>query len=1163
MVDATRKDQTLTLQCPTCGARYLLPPWKEGAKYGCQKCGASLLFGKFALLQELGRGGFGVVYKAWQADLQRVVALKLLHADTEDAVERFLREARIAANLSHPNITAIYEVGRHEGKPYITMQYVDGLTTNKAQLNPREAVAVMRDAALAVDYAHAREIIHRDIKPHNIMTTEERSGTSASETSRRVFVMDFGLARSTKGDSSLTAEGQVMGTPAFMAPEQAEGRTCDSKSDVYSLGATLYALATKRAPFEAATPVQILMKVTRGEITPPSKLNPEVDANLESIILKAMALDPAKRYSTAARLAGDLALWLQGGVPDSGATVHLSASSKPMDAMRPPGRKAGLAVAAAVAVAVAAAGAGAVLFLNKDKVPPAPPVVEDSVAVRLESSPSGATVGIEGSTKTWITPGEIRAADLKTSTATLTFSKPGYRSTSRTVTLIRGNPQFAFATLDPEAAVPSAPKLLLDASAEPAGARLFIAGREHSLPAKLSERDLPAGDYDIEVRLDGYQTQAKRITLSAAAPETLAVKLERTTREQAFLLSSTPPGARVLLGERHTGLVTPAPIYRDQVKNGAAAVELQLEGFESEVRTIPLREAPHEEKFVLVPLTGSFTVSGAQPRAAIKIVSVPPGARSPRFLAQLWSDNAEAVEAALAALDPSDLPAALPRLKELAGRPEPGIRDRAAKLAVGPPAAAPAKLETSTPADGAGTASFPRIPVARRYVVLATSAHARDFVSDEIQPLHKKETLVRAEMASLVTVSVDVRPALGHFEVVLDGKAAGRLDAQKKSLRVPSGVVVLKYVPPAGVAFLCPFSATKTVVKELELNGNLYRYCGEAFESDGDLLPAVGAYTKALDEKAVPAGERAATDALPGRIRELYRRWIEGIERKAFGEEARRRVQEAAGRKAEDVASSLPEVYAGTDVAKPLRGQAAALLAAAHAKLKRPYEAAEWLERAVKEGVDPGGEIQGETAAAGRGYPGLPERAKEISSRLDALRAAAARKPGFLGVRVSELPGRGLRVEEIAKGSPAEGVLKFGDVITSLGETPAALQEALGAAGAGAELELRFERGGAKAETKLALAPLPAREPEYLKPPPRVGILQLVSEQYGIHVNLDEGAVVEPGEVLEVLSGGAVVGELTALIRRNPDETYKFGSLECKRVKGVFKRFDEVRKAVR
>src|SRR5882672_3548290 len=161
MEDKTEKASgSLQLICPTCGARYQLPKYVEGQRYGCKRCSASLLFGKFALLQELGRGGFGVVYKAFQADLQRVVALKFLHTDSPESTERFMREARIAANLSHPNITAIYEVGQHEAKPYITMQFVDGITTNKASFSVREAVAVVRDAAIAVDYAHARDVIH-------------------------------------------------------------------------------------------------------------------------------------------------------------------------------------------------------------------------------------------------------------------------------------------------------------------------------------------------------------------------------------------------------------------------------------------------------------------------------------------------------------------------------------------------------------------------------------------------------------------------------------------------------------------------------------------------------------------------------------------------------------------------------------------------------------------------------------------------------------------------------------------------------------------------------------------------------------------------------------------------------------------------------------------
>src|SRR5882672_8914807 len=354
MEDKTlQQSEALALLCPTCGARYTLPKYVEGQKYGCKRCSASLMFGKFALQTELGRGGFGVVYKAFQADLQRIVALKFLHTDSQESTERFMREARIAANLSHPNITAIYEVGQHDGKPYITMQFVDGITTNKASFSIREAVAVVRDAAIAVDYAHARDVIHRDLKPHNIMVTSERSGTSPSDMNRRTFVMDFGLARSANKGGTLTTEGQVMGTPAFMSPEQAEGRTCDIRSDVYSLGATLYSLVAKRPPFEAPTPLQILMQVTQEDPPAPSAINPEVDKGLEAIILKAMAKDPAHRYATASRFAQDLTSWLAGGVTDAGPTVHLSMTPGALKTASAKRKKSGAMIAFGAALILA------------------------------------------------------------------------------------------------------------------------------------------------------------------------------------------------------------------------------------------------------------------------------------------------------------------------------------------------------------------------------------------------------------------------------------------------------------------------------------------------------------------------------------------------------------------------------------------------------------------------------------------------------------------------------------------------------------------------------------------------------------------------------------------------------------------------------------------
>src|SRR5262245_2005767 len=445
MEDKTvQQSGALALICPTCGARYTLPKYVEGQRYGCKRCSASLMFGKFALQQELGRGGFGVVYKAFQADLQRIVALKFLHSDSEESTERFMREARIAANLSHPNIIAIHEVGQHDGKPYITMQFVDGITTNKASFSIREAVFVMRDAAIAVDYAHARDVIHRDIKPHNIMVTQERSGTSATDTTRRTFVMDFGLARSASKGGTLTTEGQVMGTPAFKAPEQAEGKPCDIRSDVYSLGATLYSLVTKRPPFEAPTPLQILMQVTQEDPPAPSSINPEVDKGLEAIILKAMAKDAAHRYTTASRFAQDLTSWLAGGVTDAGPTVHLSMTPGALKAAQRR-KKSGAMVALGLILILAGAGGLAWKILTKNDGPP----------VSVGPAPT-------------LNPGPA-------------------------------NPK------PPDPPEPPKPTIvLLEVTTEPPGATLRISNKEWRTPASLDDSQITPGRYDIEIMKPGF-----------------------------------------------------------------------------------------------------------------------------------------------------------------------------------------------------------------------------------------------------------------------------------------------------------------------------------------------------------------------------------------------------------------------------------------------------------------------------------------------------------------------------------------------------------------------------------------------------------------------------------------------------------------------------------
>ncbi|HEV3028906.1 MAG TPA: serine/threonine-protein kinase, partial [Planctomycetota bacterium] len=616
MEDKTlQQSEALALLCPTCGARYTLPKYVEGQKYGCKRCSASLMFGKFALQQELGRGGFGVVYKAFQADLQRVVALKFLHTDSQESTERFMREARIAANLSHPNITAIYEVGQHDGKPYITMQFVDGITTNKATFSIREAVAVVRDAAMAVDYAHARDVIHRDIKPHNIMITQERSGTSTSDMARRTFVMDFGLARSANKGGTLTTEGQVMGTPAFMSPEQAEGRTCDTRSDVYSLGATLYSLAAKRPPFEAPTPLQILMQVTQQDPPLPSQINPEIDKGLEAVIMKAMAKDPAQRYPSASRFAQDLTSWLAGGVTDAGPTVRLSPTRRSLQSAQ--GRRKPQGTMVAVGLVLILAGAAGLTW-------------------RVMSQPKG---------EKGTTSGNSPSGD------------PG-----------AGNSRASDSPVNP--VVPVASRVLLDVRTDPPDATLRVENKEWKTPVVLSETQIAPGTYELVISKPGFKSVRDRVTLTAGpATVTIEKKLEREARKVAFTVASDPPGAKVLLNGTDTGAQTPATFYEDEVGGAVAQVELELEGYVTGKRSFePTGEA---KRVTLTPKTGTFVVNGTLPGALILLLPIPQAVKNVKAVAGLWSENAELLEQSLATLDAADVPFVVERLKSLTSRPEP------------------------------------------------------------------------------------------------------------------------------------------------------------------------------------------------------------------------------------------------------------------------------------------------------------------------------------------------------------------------------------------------------------------------------------------------------------------------------------------------------------
>jgi tetratricopeptide (TPR) repeat protein len=264
--------------------------------------------GKYVKADRLGAGGMGEVWRGWDRELRRWVALKFLHYEDPGQLARFRREAQTAAALNHPHIASVYEVGESKGRPFIAMQYIAGLTLDAVPRNdPRVLVGLVRDAALAIHYAHEKGVIHRDLKPANLMV--ESGGGKP-----RIYVMDFGLAKPTAVDSSLSLSGQVLGTPAYMAPEQALGESLrvGARSDVYALGATLYELFADRPPFQETEVYALLRKVVDEDPVLLRSRNPRVDRDLETIVMKCLEKDPDRRYASADELAQDLARWLEG-----------------------------------------------------------------------------------------------------------------------------------------------------------------------------------------------------------------------------------------------------------------------------------------------------------------------------------------------------------------------------------------------------------------------------------------------------------------------------------------------------------------------------------------------------------------------------------------------------------------------------------------------------------------------------------------------------------------------------------------------------------------------------------------------------------------------------------------------------------------------------------
>ncbi|MBY0526922.1 MAG: serine/threonine protein kinase [Gemmataceae bacterium] len=267
-------------------------------------------FGHYTLLAELGQGSTGVVYRARDTRLNRMVALKAMRPDilasTGELVGIFWREARVAAQLNHPNIVHVYEVGEQDGKPFIAMEYVEGGNLSRkisaAPLSAHEAARLVVVLAVAVHHAHVHGVVHRDLKPANVLLTAD--GTPK--------VTDFGLARAADHQTDLASAGTLLGTPSYMAPEQADGRAgaVTPAADVWALGVLLYELTTGQQPFQGSTLAALLHAVQHAEPVPPRSIRADFDPRLESIILQCLAKSPAQRHASAKALAEALESWI-------------------------------------------------------------------------------------------------------------------------------------------------------------------------------------------------------------------------------------------------------------------------------------------------------------------------------------------------------------------------------------------------------------------------------------------------------------------------------------------------------------------------------------------------------------------------------------------------------------------------------------------------------------------------------------------------------------------------------------------------------------------------------------------------------------------------------------------------------------------------------------
>lgn len=523
-------------------------PLIEGVSLGAEALDPENLIGRtvgnYQIIEEIGRGGMGVVYKALQISLNRVVALKVLPkqftADPE-FLSRFRREARAAAGLNHPNIIQIYEIDQQSGVHYFVMEYIEGtnlktLIESQGPLPLVQAVDIAWDSCKALDFAHERGVVHRDIKPHNILISQ------TGETK----VFDFGIARAADS-AGLTTTGTSIGTPQYMSPEQARGeKEMDGRADLYSLGIVLYEMLVGRVPFEGSTAVGTMYRHVNEVPEPPSKHKPNVPEELDRIVMKVLEKEKEKRYQSGEEMIRDLRL----------AKEHL-----PLGVGEPSGKEAPrrrrrrgviAVIAAAFALLLGAAGVSYFGLMNR----------YDFV---LETEPPGASVWEQG-TLLGLTPLEMNEEEIGLGAHTLLISLPGYADEVYTFSLKQGEGIDHVLPLSP-----SFGGLIL--RSDPPGARVLLDLVDRGVTPK-DFHQLKVGPHSLALTTPGHVPWQDTVLVVDGRVDT--VNPVFSPLPSTLFVSSLPESASLWVDSLAVERLTPSEVQLDP---GPHLIQIAKDGF--------------------------------------------------------------------------------------------------------------------------------------------------------------------------------------------------------------------------------------------------------------------------------------------------------------------------------------------------------------------------------------------------------------------------------------------------------------------------------------------------------------------------------------------------------------------------------------------------------